>query len=423
MKGLNILLMNYTEQFRAHQRLQVSVLNPTPVAAYLPFQGLEAKQLLNDLLEQSGGAGNDVHAVFERTVASIIHTLLYGFRIKDQQDPVLTTALHLNEEFSEFLKVGAHIVDMFPMLNNLPGFLAPWKEVAESHYNRKHGLRVSNFKRGLDSGGWNISKHLKKIVEKEHIGMPFDELAFELGTMIDAALDGTTDTLIWFIVACVTQNKEFITQAREELDRVVGRDRLPNPDDKPSLPYITAITEEMFRWRPVGAEGVPHFTNTESTYEGMTIPAKSVIVVNVWAITREEAVFGPDTDAFIPSRWLETDATTGETTLKNFPQAVFGYGRRVCPGRHFARNVIWLVIAQLIWSFDIEAGVSEETGEREKVDDLACTDGLVMRALPFKASFKPRGPWVTAMLKQVGDTWGEDHTAMLDQIGVEFSKL
>jgi hypothetical protein len=80
LKGLNILMMNYTEQFRQHQRLQVSVLNATLAAAYLPFQTLESQQLMHDLLENAGGAGADVQGPFQRAVASIIHTLLYVFR-------------------------------------------------------------------------------------------------------------------------------------------------------------------------------------------------------------------------------------------------------------------------------------------------------------------------------------------------------
>lgn len=76
-------MMNYTEQFRQHQRLQVSVLNATPAAAYLPIQTLESQQLMRDLLENAGGTGTDVQGHFQRAVASIIHTLLYGFRVKD----------------------------------------------------------------------------------------------------------------------------------------------------------------------------------------------------------------------------------------------------------------------------------------------------------------------------------------------------
>lgn len=421
LKGLNILMMNYTEQFRQHQRLQVSVLNATPAAAYLPLQTLESQQLMHDLLETAGGGvGADVQGPFQRAVASIIHTLLYGFRVKDSNDPVLRSAIKLNDEFSEFVQVGAHIVDQFPVLNHLPSFLAPWKAKAEKHYTTKYTLRLENFRRGLEeSKAWNISKHLKKSVEKDVIDMPLDELAFELGTMIDAALDGTTDSLLWFVVACITQDRGFVAKAREELDAVVGHDRLPVPNDKSDLPYVTAIVEEVFRWRPVGPEGVPHLNREETTYGGYTIPKGSVIVPNVWAISREEALFGPDPDEFLPDRWLEKDGKT----LKNLPPAVFGYGRRTCPGRYFARNVIWIVVAQLLWAFDIKAGLSDETGKLVPVDPVACTYGLVMRALPFKASFNPRGPWVREVIAREGDTYSKDHAAMLNQIGAEFAKL
>ncbi|KAJ5919759.1 hypothetical protein N7454_009594 [Penicillium verhagenii] len=419
LKGLNILMMNYTEQFRQHQKLQVSVLNATPAAAYLPFQTLESQQLMHDLLENAGGAGTDVQGHFQRAIASIIHTLLYGFRVKDPQDPVLRTVVTLNDEFSEFIQVGAHIVDQFPVLNNLPGFLAPWQAKAENHYNTKYDLRDKNFNRGINSEAWNISKQLKKTVEKNNLEMPLDELAFELGTMIDAALDGTTDSLIWFVVACITQDNDFITKARVELDAVVGRDRLPTSEDKPNLPYIDAIVEEIFRWRPAGPEGVPHLNKEEATYNGYTIPKGSVIIPNVWTIYREEKIFGPNPDDFIPGRWLEEDGKT----LKSLPSAVFGYGRRTCPGRYVARNVIWIVVAQMLWSFDVKAGLSEETDEPTVVDPIACTYGLVMRALPFKASFNPRGPWVREVITRDCDTYSKDHVAMLNQIGAEFSKL
>lgn len=35
--------------------------------------------------------------------------------------------------------------------------------------------------------------------------------------------------------------------AREEIDRVVGRDRLPEFSDRESMPYITAMAHEVLR--------------------------------------------------------------------------------------------------------------------------------------------------------------------------------
>jgi cytochrome P450 len=40
-------------------------------------------------------------------------------------------------------------------------------------------------------------------------------------------------------------------RAQAELDAVVGRERLPTLDDRPSLPYIDAFCKELMRWQMV----------------------------------------------------------------------------------------------------------------------------------------------------------------------------
>ena len=413
--------MNYTEQFKRHQRLQTSILNPRPVVSYRHVQELESKQLLFDLLAHAGGAGTNIYKYFDRTTASLIYTLFVGHRIRNGEDPMHVAARRLDEQFFEFAKVGAHIVDLFPVLNNLPDSLAPWKPEAEAFFTQKSTFRLNNLQHGLDSNAWNISKHWTEAVERDQLDISRLELAFGTSTVFDAALDTTISTLIWFIIACITQDQGFIAKARQELDIVVGRERLPAFDDNGKLPYISAIVEEVLRWRPVLPLGVPHVTNKEITYGGYRIPARSIIIPNIWAIGREEEVYGPDTESFVPSRWLDTDESTGISALKNLPTPAFGYGRRICPGRHFARNLAWIIIAQLLWAFDIEAGQSAESDEQILVDPIACTDGLVVTALPFKASFKPRGPWVPKLIGEECDTYGQDVKVMLNQIGKEIN--
>lgn len=417
LKGMNVLLMQYDAQFRNHQKLENSVLNQRTSAAYHGFQELETKQLLFDLKKNCGGAGTNCHQYFERTTASIIFALFYAFRLKDAHDPSLLAAISLTEDFSEFVRVGAHPVDSFPILNLLPAFLAPWKGQTEAHWKRQRALHLGNLKRGLDAEGWTFTKQMHQIIQNEGINMPDDELALEFGTMVDAALDGTTESLSWFVIACIKQDRGFVAKARKAIDDVVGRDRLPDFGDQAQLPYITAIVEEVMRWRPVGAGGVPHFTKTESEYEGYRIPAGTTVIANHWAITREEAVFGPNAESFVPERWLEE----GSTELKSLPAVGFGYGRRTCPGRHFARDILWIEVARLLWAFEIEAGKTE-TGEPIEVDDLTATDGLVMRPMPYKASFKPRDSQAEEIIARDCDTHDEDLTSILSQIGREVAR-
>lgn len=45
----------------------------------------------------------------------------------------------------------------------------------------------------------------------------------------------------------MVQNPDVQRKAQEEIDRVVGNDRLPDISDRPNLPYIEAIMRENIR--------------------------------------------------------------------------------------------------------------------------------------------------------------------------------
>jgi len=47
-------------------------------------------------------------------------------------------------------------------------------------------------------------------------------------------------------------------RAQQELDAVIGRDRLPTFDDRQRLPYLEAICKELSRWQMVTPLG-KHF--------------------------------------------------------------------------------------------------------------------------------------------------------------------
>ena len=44
---------------------------------------------------------------------------------------------------------------------------------------------------------------------------------------------------------------DVFVKAQEEIDRVIGRDKLPGLQNRPELPYIEAIEKETLRWNPV----------------------------------------------------------------------------------------------------------------------------------------------------------------------------
>lgn len=91
----------------------------------------------------------------------------------------------------------------------------------------------------------------------------------------------------WFS-ALIPAYPEIQRRAQEELDRVVGRDRLPNVEDEAGLPYIHAIVKEVERCHNPFWLGTPHVASENFTYDGNFIPKDTVVVLNTWTMHHDE---------------------------------------------------------------------------------------------------------------------------------------
>lgn len=68
---------------------------------------------------------------------------------------------------------------------------------------------------------------------------------------------------------------------QEEVDRIVGRDRLPCAEDQPHLPYIMAFLYESMRFSSFVPVTIPHATTTNTFIMGYLIPKDTVIFESV----------------------------------------------------------------------------------------------------------------------------------------------
>jgi len=84
--------------------------------------------------------------------------------------------------------------------------------------------------------------------------LTFREFAWVTQAIFGAGSDTTAATLNTWMLA-MTVFPDTLKAAQEELDRVVGPNRLPTFDDEDRLPYIRAMVKETLRWRPVAVLG------------------------------------------------------------------------------------------------------------------------------------------------------------------------
>ena len=72
-------------------------------------------------------------------------------------------------------------------------------------------------------------------------------------------------------------------KAQDEIDRVVGSHRLPNYDDRKSLPYVEALYREVMRWGPASPLNTAHTATEDDIYKGYFIPkGKPSITSHPW---------------------------------------------------------------------------------------------------------------------------------------------
>ena len=185
--------------------------------------------------------------------------------------------------------------------------------------------------------------------------------------------------MFWWMLAIITY-PDVRKRAQDELDSVVGRSRIPTFSDLPHLPYIRAMVKEALRWRPVAPFAIPHVSTEHDWYNGMFIPKGTIMIANVWHLNHDPEIYGADAAHFNPARFL--DASGGVMSrapeTKEDGHFTYGFGRRVCPGKHVANNSLFIDFAMMLWACTIEPG-KDENGKIIPIDVDGCIeDGLLM---------------------------------------------
>jgi cytochrome P450 len=169
-------------------------------------------------------------------------------------------------------------------------------------------------------------------------------------------------------------------RAQAELDAVVGRARPPTFADAPCLPYVRAVIKEVLRWRPVLRFGLPHASAEDDWYEGMFIPKGVTYAANIYQCNHDRTVFGDDADEFKPERYLgdNGELLPGPKETNQEGHVSFGFGRRICVGKHLANDSLFIHTARILWATTIKC-VLDENGKERRPDISAFVEMGIMK--------------------------------------------
>jgi len=396
----SLVTLQQTNDFRLQRKNLAKVAGSSVSLANLDrIQEEESAHFLLNVLNSP----EDLFDHLRKEAGAVILKTTYGYTPEAHgKDPLVELATQTMTDFADVTTPGRYMVDVMPFLKFLPDWCPG------TGFKAKARTMAKQLTRTVDQPYEFVKQEMRKERHKpsylsqaiEHIGQDahldyihkWSALSLYLG-----GADTTVAALMIFFLA-MTLFPDVQLRAQEEIDRVIGTDRLPVSSDKPNLPYIEAVFKETHRWHNVGPMGVPHATAQEDVIRGYRIPKGAVLLPNTWWFTHDPAVY-PDPMAFRPERFLTTPTHAAEPDPRNW---VFGYGRRVCPGRQLADNALIITIAQVLAVFTIEPPRENGTPVLPKAE---FEPGLVSHPKPYRTCVRPRSEKHRALIRSIEDKW------------------
>ncbi|KAH8807381.1 cytochrome P450 76C3 [Xylogone sp. PMI_703] len=403
--GMRFLLMPYGPEWRKLRSMSHKLLTPKMSNTFKPSQEFESLQLLYDILTNNNN-DREFYMHVRRYTVSVIMTSTYGRRVPIWDCEDVREIYGLMKDFSEIAAPGKYLADTIPPLGKLPVALQWWRKSILPLQQRQAIIWMkywTSLKIKMDTGQ-APECFVKQCIETDYEKQGITELqaAFLAGSMIEAGSE-TTSSALNTCILYLSGHPQVRSRAHEELNRVVGNNRLPTFEDEPFLPYICAIVKETLRIRPVTNIGTPHYTTAPITYKDFFIPEGSIVAIQQYAIHFNPAYYS-DPDEFKPERYLGHSLKAGASAASFNPydrdHFGFGAGRRICAGLHLAENSLFITVARILWLFDILPPLGPDKRELPvDLSDDAYESGGNTLPKRFAARFIPRNSEVVDVLK------------------------
>jgi cytochrome P450 len=95
-------------------------------------------------------------------------------------------------------------------------------------------------------------------------------------------IDTQTPSAMGTFFLAMASNPRIQQVGQAEIERVTGGHRFPGLSDRPNMPYVNAIVQEVFRCSIIGPLSSPHVSAVDNIYNGYFIPKGSIIMSNIW---------------------------------------------------------------------------------------------------------------------------------------------
>ncbi|KAF8063986.1 cytochrome P450 [Lyophyllum atratum] len=378
-----LVFVRYGNDFRMYRKMLREYFSKEKSRAHQRIQAREARILAEKVLAQPERRGD----LLIRFATAIVVEIAYGHQIVSDDDPYVKIAEDVCFATVNSGPPGGTPVDIFPFLRYFPswfpgayyaGFARKTWHLIRKLYDYPLECVTEEMAKG-DAKPSFLATQLEAL-QRENRQSPatIEQIKAAAGVIYMAGAETTSSTLSFFFLAMVLY-PECQIKAQQEIDAVVGRDRLPEFHHREQLPYVECLLQETLRWNHAVPLGVPHRSLDDDVYDDMFIPGGSIIIANTRGMSLDENVYA-NASAFEPTRFLPSPLGRGEP----YPVGPFGFGRRACPGRHVANDSLWIAIVTVLSAMHISKEIKEigDDGKEIVPDETPVAAGITRSCAP-----------------------------------------
>ncbi|KAL4894556.1 cytochrome P450 [Aspergillus ambiguus] len=296
--------------------------------------------------------------------------------------------------FWDTIKLGAFVRSMamsthsaFPQLLRL---LAPrsLKDARRRHLEFVGKSTEKRLSEGIlrekpDFISYLLKSNLAQQQKMGGVGLSAGEVEANTNFLLLAGTE-TTATALSGATYYLLKNRASLRRATEEVRNAFEQENdITFVTAAERLPYVQACLTEGLRIYPPGPIAAPRRTpkGKVTTIAGCIVPGDVSVGVHAWSASHSPENFHRAHE-FLPERWMSSTAEDPESPFHgdhNAASQPFSFGPRNCLGKPFAYNEMRVILARVLWNFDLELASESDGWDKQKVYTLWDKGPLMVR--------------------------------------------
>jgi len=395
-KALGLGSLNGEEWWKLRGSCQQPMMRADAALMYLPIQNLVASDLLSLVdhhLTDNEGEIKDTLPLLIKYTTEAFGAVCFNARIGCLQPQLSdqSRALAVMKATNQMFEAVQCTTFSFPtfafwrtkMYRQFIESFDVCYSIARSYVNDTMAVKQS------DSSKTNCN-FLQTLVSEHSHRLTNDQMAQLTIDLFTAGIDSTANAITFCLynLACNAEKQQLL---QKELDSFVPDGCTVTAEHLSTLKYLKACVKESFRLNFPVEGGAVRELEKDLVLSDYHVPKKTLVSFNYQTICVQEEYF-EFSDQFLPERWLK-EADFEISYLKecsnqrfrqppSFALVPFGYGPRMCIGRRFALQEIYLAVIKILQHYRLEYRQSQQVGMLNRV--------FTMPDAPVAITFIPR---------------------------------